>query len=157
MVYDENSISVHFVAFLLWKKKITTLNRIVSTLIIPNTTPIPQSKLIPCFSFITTTMLILKHPTICNFLYNKKHLEFKFQMLSNKLIILYLFNPIRESHRIHRHEETYCYGLHTLLKALPTPPFSSYVLSESLLHLPLRLIFRPMHRGLINVRSTYAS
>ncbi len=31
------------------------------------------------------------------------------------------------------------------------------VLSESLLHLPLWLIFRHMHRGLINVRSTYAS
>jgi hypothetical protein len=31
------------------------------------------------------------------------------------------------------------------------------VLSESLLHLPLWMIFRHMHINLINVRSTYAS
>ena len=37
------------------------------------------------------------------------------------------------------------------------PPFWYYVLSESLLHLPLWLIFRHMHLNLINVRSTYAS
>ena len=37
------------------------------------------------------------------------------------------------------------------------PPFSFNVLSESLLHLPLWMIFRHMHINLINVRSTYAS
>ena len=32
-----------------------------------------------------------------------------------------------------------------------------HVISESLLHLPLWMIFRHMHINLINVRSTYAS
>ena len=36
-------------------------------------------------------------------------------------------------------------------------PYKSDVLSESLLHLPLRMIFRHMHINLINIRSTYAS
>ena len=41
--------------------------------------------------------------------------------------------------------------------AVAIPPFPCDVLSESLLHLPLWMIFRHMRINLINVRSMYAS